>query len=477
MYRLLMFLLVVLHFSSCKKYEGLEVELPDPEYAIPLGTFNLGINDVIEGINDSTTLLIDAEGLIHLKYKGIIQDFKGTDIAAFIDQWAGVFPVFNLSRGNLPFSTPGNIDLDYALLSEGKIIFGYASSHPEPVNMTITLKNILDDLGNPYIYSRDHEEPFAEFFTDTIDLTGYRLQPTNDSVVLTYDLFLKNSGVFDKIDLWGVNIIGFGASYIEGYLGQETFSIEDPSINVIIKNGFGFPIRSEGTAMNFFLEDGSIVPLNSAVINDINVDFPSFSEVGVTKTTVFPFNNTNSNISDLILSRPEALEYQFKAIPNPDLDTSIRGFFVDSSAFQIQVDVDLPLHGWARNFLAEDTSKIDLEPIDQKILSAELKMNIDNGLPLNVDLQAYFLDENNVAIDSLFNGDLQLLEGPGVGEPAVSKSILIPLTASQIDNLFLAKQIAATAILNTSGGDEISIKVLENQLIDLSMGLKINLER
>jgi len=461
--------------SFCKKYENLEVELPDPEYAIPLGTFNLGINDVIEGINDSTTLFIDSEGLVHLKYKGTIQDFKGTDIAAFIDQWAGVFPLFNLSPINLPFSTPGNIDLDYALLSEGKVIFGYASSHPEPVNMTITLKNILD----------------------TIDLSGYRLQPTNDSVVLTYDLFLQDSEVYDQVDLWGVNIIGFAASYIEGYLGQETFSIdldtidinlfketvrgevflEDPSINVIIKNGFGFPIRSEGTAMNFFLEDGSIVPLNSAVINDIDVDFPSFSEIGENKTTVFPFNNTNSNISELILSRPEALEYQFKAIPNPDSDTSIRGFFVDSSAFQIQVDVDLPLHGWARNFFAEDSSKIDLEPIEEEILSAELKINATNGLPLNVDLQAYFLNDNNEPIDSLFDGQLQLLEGPAIGEGPKSKTIFIPLSSSQIDNLFQAKQIAAVAVLNTSGGNEISVKVEENQLIDLSMGLKINLKR
>ena len=493
--RLLLLLTVLICCFSCKKYEDLEVSSTEPEYAIPIGHAELSLADIIEGLDDSTALQIDPDGLLHLNYKGTVQRFQGSDIAEFINQFNAPISLIDTFMP-LPFTAPNGIDVDFAVLSAGSAIFAYRTPNiNEPYHIKITIDNIITDNGEPYVFYNEHDGP-VDFNSEVLSFAGDTLRPTNDSIFIHYECILKSNGQFVEPDFIGVSIFDFEASYVEGFLGQETFNvdrdtieidffketltgdvfIEDPKVNVVINNSFGFPIRSNGTIFNFFQNDGTILPLESSALDLINVDYPTLDEVGVIKQTVFPFDNDNSNLSELILSRPVELEYEFKADANPDLDTTIRGFLLDTSVFEIQVSVDLPLRGWVKNFNAKDTANLSLDPVDQEIESAELKIIVDNEIPMDIQMQGIFLDENNNQLDSLFDAPKTIIRRDLNASTPTKEIIFLPLSRDKMDRITNANRIALSGIINTSGLPEEIVQIVNTQKVDVKIGLKIKLK-
>ncbi len=84
----------------------------------------------------------------------------------------------------------------------------------------------------------------------------------------------------------------------------------------------------------------------------------------------------------------------------------------------------LPLTGFAENWVLADTVDIDFSSINaqgnEAIADVLFKLNTDNGLPVDVELQVYFVDGNAQVIDSLFNlGKFMLKSGELNGEGRV----------------------------------------------------------
>ena len=494
--RFILLLIPLLFIFSCEKYEGLEVDKPGAGYAVPVGSAVLGWDDVINNISDASVIQIDPDGLVHLNYQGVIQSFKGSDVADFVDQFTAPL-VFIDTFVVLPFSAPQGIDIDFAILSDGGARFGYQSSFEEPIRVKITIENILTPDGEPYVHETFHQDWPVDSLTDSISFKGHTILPSNDSIYVRYELFKESSMEFDKADFIGATIFDFKVQYMEGFLGQEAFNInrdtieldffeevlngdlfvEEPKVNVVINNSFGFPIRSTGSIFNFFERDGGVLELETTALDEINIDFPKLDEVGIKKVTTFPFDNENSNLSDLILSRPVALEYEFRANANPDLDTSIRGFLLDTSVFEIQVGVDLPLKGWAKNFVADDSLNIDIEPIEN-VESAELKIIIENELPLIVDVQGLFLDRMNNPIDSLFESAQPILSRD-VNDPENSptiETIYLPISSEKLNHIYSAEKLLILVEFNTVGQSDQVVEILSSQQVDVKIGLKVELK-
>ncbi len=494
--RILLLLIPLLTIFSCRKYEGLEVDKPGAGYAVPIGSAALGWNDVINNISDASIIQVDPDGLVHLNYQGVIKSFKGSDVAEFVDQFTAPL-VFIDTFVVLPFSAPQGIDIDFAILSDGGARFGYRSDFQEPIRVKITIENILTPTGDPYVHETFHQDWPVDSLTDSISFKGYTIKPTNDSIYVRYELFKESSMEFDRAEFIGATIFDFKVQYMEGYLGQEAFNIErdtieldffeetlngdlfieDPQVNVVINNSFGFPIRSTGSIFNFFERDGGVLELEASALDQINIDYPKLNEVGVKKVTTFPFDNANSNLSDLILSRPVALEYEFKANANPDLDTSIRGFLLDTSVFEIQVGVDLPLKGWTKNFVADDSLDINIEPIEN-VESAELKIIIENDLPLIIDVQGIFLDASGSPIDSLFGAPRAVLNRDAndpAEEPTV-ETIYLPISMEKLNHIYSTEKIVFLAEFNTVGQSNEVVEILGSQKVDVKIGLKVKLK-
>ena len=321
-----------------------------------------------------------------------------------------------------------DLDMDRLDLKGGSLVYGFENDHDEAVDVEIILPTVTKN-GEPLsfeatigAYSGSGDRPrFTNLFLPA-DLTGYRIVPEeNDSVYIEYEA-VSVSG--DTIDLYSIAIsIGeLEFEYAEGYLGNQIYEggrdtieidffenwiqgdvyFEEPKITFNFENSFGIPTRSVVNVFDIFTVKGEVLPLRSEVLeNGIDFPYPNLNEIGVIKNEAFVFTKENSNIDSVLGAGPIAIDYDVNAFTNPDSLTDIRGFITDSSYYKVRVDVELPLHARASNFLAQDSIELDLNDFEDANY-VEFKLITDNSLPLDVDVQAYFLDENGTVVGFSF---------------------------------------------------------------------------
>jgi len=231
--------------------------------------------------------------------------------------------------------------------------------------------------------------------------------------------------------------------------------------------------------------DGSNITLESSYIQDgIDFAYPALDEVGEIKTTIFDFDKTNSNVVDVLSSGPVSVDYDVDAISNPDV-TQVIGFMTDSSYFQVQVAVDLPFRGHVNNFKGRDTFNVNFDQYDQ-VEYVEFKMVAENEIPLGIDVQVYFLgnDEmgNEIRLDSLYATDENILtpapvdaNGIATGEIA-KKETFSTINATQFENIRKAKKMVIdgtffTTDINNSPPPIVNLTTDQN--VNIRMGMKV----
>ena len=194
-------------------------------------------------------------------------------------------------------------------------------------------------------------------------------------------------------------------------------------------------------------------------------------------TQTFVFDKDNSNIVDVLGSQPVALDYDVDAKTNPDSLLNIRGFLTDESYYKVQVEVELPMYGWARGFVATDTFEVDFSDYNN-IKEVEFKVISDNGTALDVGTQVYFLDKDNVVLDSLFTTQQTLVAAAQVNAEGIvvepfTKTSLISYSAERFDGIRTATTAQLTSAFSTVNNGAVSVKVFAQDKISVRMGMKV----
>jgi len=169
------------------------------------------------------------------------------------------------------------------------------------------------------------------------------------------------------------------------------------------------------------------------------------------------------------------------AVPNPDSLTSIRGFVTDSSYIKVQVEVELPIWGSANGFAARDTFAVNFDTYDD-VDHVEFKMITENEIGLNVGMQIYFADENNVLLDSLLpTVETVMLAAPvddnGDATDVSEKTTFISFDAARFDKIRNAKQLFLTATFSTIDNGTKSIKVYAEDEVRVRIGMKLGVKK
>lgn len=510
--KFLFLLTIPFFFSACNKFDELDdigkVNF-DAEYAIPLIDTELSLEDILLKIEENSSVQIDPDGLIRFMYSGDVITKNSDEVFATINETLAAVPLIPLlsKRQALPFSSPDGLDMDRLDLKGGSLVYGFENDHDEAVDVEIVLPTVtkngepLSFEANIGAYSGSGDRPrYTNLFLPA-DLTGYRIVPEeNDSVYIEYEA-VSVSG--DTIDLYSIAIsIGeLEFEYAEGYLGNQIYEggrdtieidffenwiqgdvyFEEPKITFNFENSFGIPTRSVVNVFDIFTVKGEVLPLRSEVLeNGIDFPYPNLSEIGVIKNEAFVFTKENSNIDSVLGAGPIAIDYDVNAFTNPDSLTDIRGFITDSSYYKVRVDVELPLHARASNFLAQDSIELDLNDFEDANY-VEFKLITDNSLPLDVDVQAYFLDENGTVLDSLLDDRQRLVAGAPVDaegnalEP-VTTTTFVPLSADRFAKIKTASVILLNAVFSTVNDGEISVKIKEDQNIKIRLGAKLGID-
>jgi len=500
---LILALLATLTYS-CKKYDTDSVGIGgyDAEYAVPLMNTSTTLTSVLENFDTTTFILIGDDGLITLNYKGDVTGKTATDLFDII---SGAAP-FELSDTNyyIPYEPVDGIDIDYAILKTGTFKAGFTNDHTEPVEVTITLPSMTKD-GVPFSATFNASAgPGAiggNIFTDGIDVSGYLLETINDTIFINYVAHRVNSGINDTLPTCGIIFTDLTASYLEGYLGNALYELdrdtieidffenwtrgdvvfEDPKLTLTVENSFGIPVRSKANIVDVLTATGEVLELESDFLDSIDVAYPSLAEVGQIKTTNFAFNAQNSNIAEILSANPVWVDYDMDAVPNPDSLTSIRGFVTDSSYIKVQVEVELPIWGSADGFIARDTFAVNFDTYGD-VDHVEFKMITENEIGLNVGMQLYFADENNVLLDSLLpTVETVMAAAPvdnnGNATDVSEKTTFFSYDATRFDRIRNAKKLFLNATFSTIDNGTQSIKVYADDEVRVRIGMKLGIKK
>ena len=136
--------------------------------------------------------------------------------------------------------------------------------------------------------------------------------------------------------------------------------------------------------------------------------------------------------------------------------------------------MDLPLYGQASNFIATDTFVLDFSTY-QKVKAAEFKFVTENGLPLSVDIQGYFMDDNGLILDSLLQQKERVVaaapvDGEGIVTNTVEETKYIDIPADRFAQIRSAKKLLLLASFSTLNNGEIPVKILSGQSTDIRLG-------
>lgn len=505
-----LFAFITLLLFSCNQFEELD-ELDgakyNAEYAVPIIDTRLSLQDLLEDFEQNATLVVNNDGSLTFRYRDTVTTKTSDDIFNSINKSLPSFiPVLSQNMA-LPFSSPNGLQIDRLDLKAGKLTYYFENRNSEAVSVKITFpqttKNgvpLTYQLALP-AYSGSGNPPISTNLVAPTDLSGYKIETLNDSVYIQYEA-LTPTGNRVNLSNFGIGLQNLALTYAEGYFGnflyegtRDTLEIdffdnwvrgdvyfENPRITLHVENSFGIPTRARINTLNVVTVKGQVLKLESPfVTNGIDFPYPAMNEVGQVKRSSFSFTKENSNIDKILGEGPVAIDYDVDAVTNADNNPNIRGFIAENSFYSAIIEAELPLYGRASGFAVRDTIDLDFESFEEAD-AVEFKLVVDNGIPLDVAVQGYFVDANNVVIDSLLAAPQTLVQGAPVGANGVATGVQQKITFIPIDAARFARirdrsrRLWLNAAFSTLNNGTTSVRVLNNQEVRIRLGAKLSVQ-
>ena len=259
--------------------------------------------------------------------------------------------------------------------------------------------------------------------------------------------------------------------------------LSDPKLNFYFTNSYGIPMSLSFNKFEFTDSVGVSVPVTTTGTgpNDLSTSSKNYINYITSAQQIaydtLKLNKDNSNIVDVFNCAPKNIIFggAFEVGDN----TTNHNFFVnESSTIKIKSEVEIPVYGWVK-VSSSDTTDIsdlpDLQTEDYKVsdLVATFSLIIRNELPLNIYLQAYFVNDANVVQTKLFDGTEQLIiqssevNSSGITTKAMTKKTEVALNKAKYDLMKKATKMIVTYRLLTGGADQQSIKILSTNRIGI----------
>jgi hypothetical protein len=489
-------LVVFIAFStwSCNLNKFDEVTVgASTEWALPLVDSRKSFGDLIQDFDKQSQVEIKSDGTVIMHYKGSYVARSSNDIFAKIRN--ALFPILDTVM-RVPLTTTAGVYIDYAEVRNGKLIWLFDIQEPLEVKLDIPQ---LELNGVPL--TRKFKANVG-VYKDSIDLKGWRLVTKNDSnILIKHDARRADGFRVNLKNLGAISLQNFEFSFVKGLLGSDAFDAPadtipidffkrwqggrvdfiEPKMTVELYNSFGVPVRAISRVTEVVTTNGTRIPLQSPLTNGIDINYPTLSEVGQTKRTTIVFDKNNSNFAEIISSNPSRVEYDIDGVTNPDLKAQKVGFLTDSSRFNFQVYVDIPLTVKAKNFSFSDTVDVNLSEY-QSVQEAELKILTDNKMPVDINLQGYFVDNNYGVKDSFFTKTNLVLKGApvdvsGLPRGAQSAENFITLDEAKFNRVRLAKKIVLKYTISTTNSGSDVVRLTASQDVQVRMGMKFKLKK
>ncbi len=424
----------------------------NPSFAGPVAYGSMSLENLLEKVDSAGMIDSDENGLLYLTYRKellsleanevvhiptqtYLQYFISSDvnIPAFIFSQLGDTVYFE-KKETYVFTFENQERIDSALFKSGQLDISVASSFRHSGILTITSDDVFLN-GEPFsqvIRISDASGSFSENINRDLAGSTISLETGGDSSVLVFDFKLEliNSGAGVTTDESCDITLFFSDlefSELYGYIGQyelmninDEITIEllnmdfdgdisfaDPRLKLIFDNSYGLPVRVDLKDIHTCSDNtGEQVDLDlDPSINPYDLGAPDISQAGSSVRSVININDTTSNIREAIDSEPNRFFYHIVASANPAGDPSVSNFVFDTSRIETDLEIMLPMDLRISEFTLEDTLEMDFkENISEESDMVDyllIRLDTENGFPIDLDLQGYFTDSAYVVLDSL----------------------------------------------------------------------------
>lgn len=395
-------------------------------------------------------------------------------------------------------------------LKSGSIDYSINYGIREDANLTIELPYATkDNVVFSEVIAINSDNINTTTVSGSFDLTGYEFDLTaNNTAVNTVKAriiadivssnipvpFTSSDGVSADLTLSNLEI-----EFLDGDLGSQVFSLDqdtvdfsfdeldidaeitlsDPRINMTITNAFGMEL---GADMSNIIAKNDEQSLALSGLGNVTIGAPTYGNFDDSVKTIIKINSTTTNIDDILSINPSALIFGMSGTTNPGAGP-FNNFITDKSYFSVAMDVQIPMHGGVSGFQLIDTLDFPTEAFKNVVIGA-IKTDITNEFPVDVDVQAYFVDDDFNILDSLKETTIQVLksssvDGDGEITSATNFQEEIELTEEKVENIKNATKIILVSNLSTASNGN-GAKFYTKYGMDIRLGVyakvKINLK-
>jgi hypothetical protein len=491
-----------------------------PEVGFPLIASDFTFEEFLTK-GKTTGYVTDKSGLILLTYKDTLLSARADALFSVPDQQS---PAISIASAAVVFPGPGGTatvnqsssfsitpaqseELDSIWLKTGTLITNIQSTFPYDVDLTLTIPGL-----------KKQGQAFQQTYTlhgnttlhPEVDLAGFHMDLTKNGTTfntLSFSVkavFSDNGSPMGGAEDIQVNFdltqLQFRALF--GKLGTRslqipqqttgidifkrvtdgTFALQDPSITLHVANSFGFSAAMDISQIEVAKADGSTLAISGSAVappaNPHLIGYPSLTQIGKSITTDIALNSSNSNIAALVSSLPNELRCQFAGDLNPGNTTN--NFVLDTSKLEVGLNFELPLYGQVKGLgltKSFNFSGIGIDNVDD----ATLVVKTVNKLPLDVYLQAYFVDYGGITVDSLFTDGQVLIKAAPIdaGGVPVSASEIIreaSIDKAKVDRINSATSIVLAASISTTGNGAAPVKIMINSNLLIDVGVRARIK-
>jgi hypothetical protein len=268
------------------------------------------------------------------------------------------------------------------------------------------------------------------------------------------------------------------------------FVIQDPQIHLFGENGFGLGMAFEINALNATDKNGNSLFIPGEQIERLTDILASPLPGTISEWAASVTNeNITPSLTEIMAFKPNFISGDFNI--NLNSENAPAGFLTDTDVFNSVFELEIPIYGSILDYVSSDTTAVslgdlvsDIENISE-IESLDFRLFVSNGFPVDIRTQIIFLDENNLVVDSLFDGLSDIFisaplevsvsqDHPNYGRPigitAVVQDISMP--RERIEQLESVVSMVIQVSANTTSNGDHPIRLFAEDFFDVKLSAK-----
>ena len=286
----------------------------------------------------------------------------------------------------------------------------------------------------------------------------------------------------------------FSPKYAIGYLGMDTVQFGPEIIeNNIFNNIIGGGVNLENTSLsieidNYFGADANLIftQLEAENSRTGNITSPTLDQNGnnfigheyninratllnITNPDIEPNSSSIQLDADEMLSiLPDKITTSLDVFLNPNGQSTTPDFLFTDFPLKASIQLEVPLNIIASDLQLRDTTNIDLAQ-DENIEIEKIFLKIENGFPINCNINMILLNNNQNIIDTLFND--QLISSALIQNDLVVEKSISMLESSLLDFDYVRKVVFDVKFNTEDINDYVSI--YNDYTIDFLLSAKL----